>query len=245
MILRTSALESTVLRLFGRSAEVLHVEALGADFRLVTFHGPELVGRAWTPGDMVQISFGEWESRAYTPLSYDPVRGTLEFLGYVHGNGIGSAWLAGLRGGERCAFVGPRRAVDLPALGPPAVVFGDETSISTAAALVRTAHGDAQTTFVFEVGARERCAEALERLGLSHATLVERDSEGRHLEAVEAHVLAALERNGAGARASLTGRASTIAHLYKAARRSGIAGKRMNNVAYWSPGRKGFSGVQK
>ena len=72
---RTGALESTILRLFGRRGEVQQVERVGEHFRLITIGGNDLVDRAWTVGDMTQFSFGGWESRAYTPLSYDAARG--------------------------------------------------------------------------------------------------------------------------------------------------------------------------
>lgn len=44
--------------------------------------------------------------------------------------------------------------------------------------------------------------------------------------------------------AVLTGKASSIQRIYKALRRAGVRGKRVN-IAYWAPGRKGFSGIQR
>lgn len=83
----------------------------------------------------------------------------------------------------------------------------------------------------------------LERLGLTDAIVVQRAPGEAHLEIVEAHVLDALRSSTA--RAVFTGKAASIARLYKAARREGIPGKRITNIAYWAPGRKGFSGVQR
>ena len=239
---RTSAVESAVLRLFGRRGEVRNVETVGEQFRLVTIGGDDLVDREWAVGDMIQVSLGSWQNRAYTPLSYDSANGSLEFVAHVHGNGIGSAWLESLRVGDPCLFVGPRAAVKLDALPRPALLFGDETSFSTAAALRATAHGDRHVSFVFEVTSPESCLPIIDRLGLSEAKLFRRESEDRHLDAVEAHVLTAF---GATTRGVLTGKASSIARVYKALRRVGISGKQVTNVAYWAPGKKGFSGVQR
>ncbi|MBN9164394.1 MAG: siderophore-interacting protein [Myxococcales bacterium] len=239
---RTGALESTILRLFGRRGEVQQVERVGEHFRLITIGGNDLVDRAWTVGDMTQFSFGGWESRAYTPLSYDAARGSLEFLGYMHGNGIGSAWLESLRIGDPCVLVGPRTAVNLDVVTRPAMFFGDETSFSTAAAMRATLHGYRAVSFVFEVTSPENCAPVLDRLGLDEATLFRREADDRHLDALERHVLGAFQPS---MRAVFTGKAASIARLYKAARREGISGKQITNVAYWAPGRKGFSGVQR
>jgi len=235
-------LESTVLRLFGRRGEVRKVESVGERYRLVTICGEELVERAWTVGDMIQFSFGGWESRAYTPLSYDRVGGSLAFLGYLHGNGIGSAWLESLKIGERCAFVGPRAAVNLDVVPRPALFFGDETSLSTAAAMRATAHGENDVSFVFELTSPESCAPLLARMGLERATLFRREAADGHLDAVERHVLETFQP---ATRGVFTGKASSIARLYKAARRAGIPARQITNVAYWAPGRKGLSGVQR
>lgn len=239
---RTGALESTVLRFFGRRGEVGEVTRVGEHFRLVTIRGDDLERRAWTAGDMVQFSLGHWESRAYTPHAYDPERGALEFVGYVHGNGIGSAWLESLSPGDSCMLVGPRGALNLEAVARPAVFFGDETSFSTAAALRETLSGYRDISFVFEVTSPEDCAPILERLDLARAAIFRRAAEDRHLDAVERHIL---ERFEPTTRGVFTGKAASIARLYKAVRRAGIAGKQITNVAYWSPGRKGFSGVQR
>jgi len=239
---RTSALESTVLRLLGRRTMVQNVEKVGEQFQLITIGGEDLVDRKWTAGDMIQISFGSWESRAYTPFSYDATRGSLEFIGHVHNNGIGSAWLESLRVCDPCVFVGPRAALDLGTVARPALFFGDETSFSTAAAMRATPHGYRDVSFSFEVTSPESCRKVLDRLGLSQARLFQREPGDRHLDAVEAHVLTAF---GPSTRGVFTGKAASVARLYKAMRRAGIPGKQITNLAYWAPGRKGFSGVQR
>lgn len=239
------AVQSAFNKLVARTATVRKVEAVGAEFRLVTLAGEDLEDRTWTAGDMIQIAFAGWESRAYTPLSFDPRTGSLTFLGYVHGNGIGSAWLASLEAGGPCVFVGPRSAVNLNAARRPAIFFGDETSFSTAAAMQSTAAGSQDVTFLFEVSAIESARAALDRIGLSGAvTLTLREEGDRHLDHVGDRVLDAFRRVP-GTHGVLTGRAASIQWLYKSLRKSGVSAKQVTNVAYWAPGRKGFSGVQR
>lgn len=235
MSVRLSLAESTLLRVFGRVAEVRAVEAVGDAFRFVTLGGPDLVDRRWRSGDMIQLSLGAWESRAYTPHRYDPGRGELQFVGFVHGNGIGSTWLSTAAVGVSCQLVGPRQALDLERVRGPAIFVGDETSFSTAAAIPDRR----DVACIFEVTDADASRTVLERLGIRNGILILREPNERHLEAVEQLVMAA-ERPSV----ILTGKATTIAHLYKSLRRAGRS-KTATNVAYWSPGRKGFSGVQR
>lgn len=239
-------LESAMLKLIARSVEVQAVETIGSYCR-VTFAGADLVGRAWTPGDMIQISFGGWASRSYTPFAFDAHRGTTELLAYVHGHsdGIGSAWMSTLALGERCSFVGPRGAVNLPALRRPAIMFGDETSISTAAALRATAPGSSDVMLFLEVTSLDAARAALDRLGLRERVLVvRRADEDLHLDQLEREMLAAFHA-APTSHVLLTGKAASIQRLYKALRRAGMGSRQAKTIAYWAPGRKGFSGVQR
>ncbi|APR75582.1 Hypothetical protein A7982_00928 [Minicystis rosea] len=232
-------------RLIARQAEVRKIEPIGERFRLVTMAGADLEDRAWTPGDMIQIAFAGWEHRAYTPLAFDPRTGTAEFLGYVHGNGIGSAWLASASIGERRFLAGPRAAVNLNALRRPAIFFGDETSFSTAAAMRATPFGLRDVLFVFEVSSTEDSHAVLDRIGVTDdVTLMPREHDDRHLERIEHQVLEAFKA-GREAQGIFTGKASSIQRLYKSLRKSGVSSKQITNVAYWAPGRKGFSGIQR
>jgi ferric-chelate reductase (NADPH) len=238
-------IEAAVLRLTLRQVEVRSIESVGDPFRLVTLAGESLQGRSWTPGDMLQVAFPGWQSRAYTPYAFDPARGTALFLGYVHGHGIGSAWLAAARVGESRFVLGPRGAVNLSALQRPLLFFGDETSFSTAAALQATPLGLLGVQLVFEVSSLDASRAALERLGIAErATLIQREAEDAHFERLEAALLAAFEPS-VGTRCILTGAAASIKRMYKAARRAGVPSKQVTNLAYWAPGRKGFSGVQR
>jgi NADPH-dependent ferric siderophore reductase len=193
---------------------------------------------------MLQVTFSGWERRAYTPLSWDAAEGTTEFVAYVHGSdsgmGIGSAWIASLEAGDRCHIVGPRDAVDLTTLRRPGVLFGDETSFGTAAALRATASGDRDVTCIFEVASVTESRAALAKLNVSgNAILIQREAGERHLDELERLVVATFRSNPA-THGILTGKADSIQRLYKALRRAGVSARQVKNKAYWAPGRRGL-----
>lgn len=230
-----NSLASTFLALIGRQVEVRRTEVVGDRFRIITLAGAALEDRAWTRGSMIQLAFSAFAARAYTPFWFAPERGTLDFLGYVHGNGIGSSYLTSVEEGAHHFIAGPRAGIALDALTYPVVFFGDETSISTAAAFARR-----DTTCFFEVNSIADARIALDRLGVT-GRLIQREDGDRHLDAIEPELLAEMR----GAHGVLTGKASTIQRLYRTLKRAGVPKQQITNMAYWAPGRKGFSGLQR
>lgn len=243
---RPGRLVSLLLDLSTRQAEVRHVEAIGAHFRLITLEGEQLRGQRWTPGDMVQIILsgatllGPWELRSYTPLAFDAETGAAKVLGYVHGQGPGADWFASVGAGTRCRIVGPRYALSPPKAARQAVFFGDETSFSTAIAMRETPAGYRDVRFIFEVNSIEDARVVVERFGMEDAAkLVVREEGDRHLAAVEREMLDAY-RTAEASHGVLTGKASSIQRLYKALKEAGVQGRQLTNVAYWAPGKKGL-----
>lgn len=237
--------ETVFHRLVSCCASVHSIEPVAEVFRLVTLAGKDLRDRRWSPGDIIQIGFPGMVGRAYTPHVFDAVRGTLSFVGYLHGQGGPAVdWLATTQVGDSLFFVGPRRALALDTLSRPMFFFGDETSLSTAAALHATREGTRGVTFAFEVNDVARARAVLDHLGVRDAIVLARDAADRHLETLVLELQRAL-RAAPDLRCAFTGKAASIQLLYKAARRAGLSSKRVTNVAYWAPGRKGFSGVQR
>ncbi|WP_157767676.1 siderophore-interacting protein [Actinosynnema pretiosum] len=234
---------SLLLDLATHEAEVARAEEVGAGLRLVSIAGDGLRKAAWAPGDVVQVVvvgealLGPWEVRCYTPLALDPATGTAEILWHVHGNGPGSHWAASAVEGTPCRVVGPRRDVRLPASRGPLVLFGDETSFSTAVA----AHRARDVRVVLEVGSVEESRAVLGRFGLLDVALVAREPGDAHLAEVERAVLAA-QRSGPDATPVLTGKASSVQRLHRALRGAGVQGRRIGSVPYWAPGKKGLKG---
>lgn len=236
------AVQHAFHRVVARRARVARVAHVGARFCEFTLSGDDLEGRDWTPGDMIQIAFGGWQSRAYTPITFDPVAGSMRLLGYVHGHGIASAWLASLSTGTEVHLVGPRAALDLDRLPRPLFLFGDETSFATAAALRATPDGLAGVTCAFEVEDACEARTVLDQLGVFPRTLVVRQADDAHAPALERSLTDALTHR---THCVFTGKAAAIQRLHKFARGAGVSGKQLTSLAYWAPGRKGFSGVQR
>jgi len=227
-------LNRALTRLLMNHAEVAASEALGRRLRLITLESPAFQGIAWAPGQYVQIAMGSaFRARAYTPLDWDGAAGRLRFIGVVHGNGPGSAWVEGARPGDECDVFGPRRSLDFRAIAGPLVVVGDETAIGLAYAAV---HADPArpVTCHFEVDDVTDIGDALAALGLGGVTTLhpKRPGDG-HLADLEA----ALTAEGTDATFVLSGKADTVDHLRKSLKRQGA---KVLAKPYWAPGRKGM-----
>ncbi len=227
--------EAAMNKLLTAEHEVTAVFDPAPGFRLLTLAAPELRGRKWVPGYMVQFTFGGWQHRAYTPLSLDADKGEFTFLAVLHGQGVAAQWFATLKGGERCR-IGPTRAgTDLTTLQRPLVFFGDETSLSTAAALHATDRGLRDVKLIFEADDVAATRTTLEALKLE-ATVLQRNEFATIDRTVLQHCRGAKDL-------MLTGKSPSIQRIYRAAKGLGL--RKVKNVAYWSPGKKGLSGVQK
>lgn len=219
--------ESAFTSLISQKAEVVRCKTVGQHYRVVTLRGDDLRHRSWRPGDFFQILFAGWQARAYTPFVWSR-EGTVSFLAYVHGDGIASKWLETLQSGEPCLVYGPRRTLDLTELPRPLLLFGDETSLGTAgAALCSQTRG---LECVFEVEDVDGARAALEAMGYREpVTFVNRGD----LEVVRA-------RLAQGMHGVFTGNAASIKQLYAALRKDGVSARRIKNVPYWAPGKRGL-----
>ncbi len=215
-----------------RPARIAAVETLSPHFRLIDLEGDALRDVAWSAGQKIQVAMGSGLSaRTYTPISWDAAEGRTRLLAFMHGDGPGSRWAAGLRQGDGCHFFGPRRSLELSGLGAPLVLFGDETSFGLAAAL------GAGPTHLFEVSNLVEARAALAAVGLEPATVIGRAADEAHLAAVEAEMsrLAAT-----GAQFVLTGKASSIQRMIRGLKAAGITSSRIRAKAYWAPGKTGL-----
>ncbi|WP_051228801.1 siderophore-interacting protein [Pleomorphomonas oryzae] len=228
----------TLIRLMMKRARVAANEAIGDGYRLITLEGPELRGVDWLPGQKIQMAMGSaFVTRTYTPIDWDTDAGSTRILGYVHGMGPGSAWVAGVRPGDECDIFGPRSSLDLRRIDGPVALYGDETSIGLAHAAM---HADASRRVAchFEVGDRVGSGMAAARLGIAAAaTFHERRADDAQLAALEESLAA---QAAAGARFVLTGKATTIQRLRQSLKRLGVASGRIAAKAYWAPGKVGL-----
>jgi len=226
-----------LVRLFMRQVRVAACETIADRFRLITLEGSALAGVAWTPGQKIQIAMGSaFVARTYTPIEWDPVAGRTRILGYAHGEGPGSAWVRGLEPGAECDIFGPRHSLDVSDAAGRLAVFGDETSIGLAHALLHQVRAG-PVACRFEVDDVEASRRVTTHLGLDDAILFGRTKSDAHLEGMEAALPASVT---AGSTFVLTGKASTIQRLQQGLKRRAIPATRIVAKAYWATGKAGL-----
>lgn len=236
-------IEKALVKPFVREAEVLTCEPMSAEFVHVKLGGKALEGVSWRPGDKLQVQMGGFTFRTYTPIMWDAKQGHTQLLVYLHGGARGADWARGLKQGQRCAFFGPRRSLELDRLDTAALIFGDETSFAMATSLVTTRPHFARSPdvgYVFEVTSAARARPIIDQLGLRNVTLVERLPDDAHLATVRSHLDGKLGDPTRGPGIVLSGKASSIQTLTRALRSDGVARSRIMSKAYWAPGKKGL-----
>lgn len=232
-------IEGAIFKLFTRSAKITAVESLTDTFRLITLAGEALQGVQWIPGQKVQMQFGGWTQRTYTPISWDAEKGSTQILAYLHGNSPGANWARSVELGDACALFGPRDSLNLNALERPALLFGDETSFGLAHAL-RYTPGKAQgVELVLEVASQDAARTVLERVGITNAHLVMRTAGDAHMTEVEESIAAILGKQPLE-QCVLSGKSTSIQRLNRTLRQRGFSSRQIKTRAYWAPGKKGL-----
>lgn len=227
-----AAIQGLLGRLVFRDATVTRAEEIGRHFRRLVLSGPALRGVTWTPGDKLQVFLPEVGTRTYTPLRWDPSTGETELLAYLHGDGPGTQWARTVSAGAAIQVFGPRSSLAVGGASP-AVVFGDETSVALA-----RANGVPGRT-VLEVTDPGETQSALEALRFSGATLVARQANEAHREALAGAVVQALQAHP-GAPLVLSGRAAAIQGVRQGLKARGVSLGTVKAKAYWAPGKVGL-----
>ena len=182
--------------------------------------------KAFAAGAKVQMLLPSDDMRTYTPI-HSP--DGMILLGWKHGDGPGTRWLATVRAGDKLPFVGPQRSLELGS--GPVVLIGDETSVAVAAAfaLERPAHVHA----VIQSDAASDVREAAASVGLQLVDAVPRgDTRG-----TVAAVAAALEPSP-NAVVALTGGSELVVGIRDALRAAGV--RSIKTKTYWIPGKTGL-----
>lgn len=229
-------LSQALLRLLMRRASIVATDRLADRFKLITLEGSALQGVAWTPGQKIQIAMGSaFVARTYTPIEWDASIGRTCILGFAHGDGPGSNWVRGVEPGDECDVFGPRASLDLRRVAGAIAMFGDETSIALAYALVHQDPTRSVSCF-FEVDNVEIYQDVLTRLGIGQATLFPKQSDETH-GAMDASIPALA---AAGTHFVLTGKAATVQRLRQCLKLHGVPSARILAKAYWAPGKTGL-----
>jgi NADPH-dependent ferric siderophore reductase len=235
---RAGLLESAMLKLFTRSAQVLDIEDIGDAFRIVTLGGEALRNVEWTPGDKIQIQLGGWTQRTYTPIDWDAESGSTRFLAYLHGDGPGSRWVRDLRKGDACVLFGPRKSIKIARPHASLILFGDETSLGLAAALSRQAPRST-VQMLFEVSQPAETMPVIEHLQLDGIRVCTRLENDAHVVGMRTKMSMLLETHPK-TDIVLTGKASSIQHMSSLLRQYDVVPGRRQSKAYWAPGKTGM-----
>jgi NADPH-dependent ferric siderophore reductase len=230
-------LDRALMRLWMKRATIVATERMADRFRLITLEGPALEGVAWVAGQKVQVAMGSaFVTRTYTPIEWNAATGRACILGFVHGDGPGSAWVGQAEPGDECDLFGPRGSLDVRNMAGPLALFGDETSIGLGHAL---AYQDRTRSVAchFEVDDVDGGRQIMAQLGLDNAVLFARRAADAHVADMEAMLPALV---AAGAAFVLTGKAGTVQRLRQCLKRHAVPASRILTKAYWAPGKFGL-----
>jgi ferric-chelate reductase (NADPH) len=235
---KTAVLGAIGSRFMAR-AQVDAVEVISDRFRLITLSSEKFNDATMQPAAKVRLNAGNWEMRAYTPLSIDAVAGRVQILAYLHGEGPGSVWARSAVPGDLTHILGLQESLDLMALSRPAVFFGDETSFAAAKTVQsHLAPGNA-TRFIFEVSSVVESQAVAHRLQLHDAEFCLRQADDAHVPLVVNAIQQALA-DISTSHLVLTGNGRSIQAIRTSLRTgySGVIDFRVK--AYWAPGKTGL-----
>lgn len=228
-------------RLMLHRAVVREVRPLSPGFVGLTLAEERPRDGGYVPGDKLQMLLPSLDTRTYTPIGWDPGRGTTELLVVRRDEDTPSTrWIRAVAPGDEVRFVGPQRSLAAPP-GAPVVLFGDETSFAVATALQRAAP-QRPLACVFEVGAAAEAEAVLAQLGIPGAVVIERAADHGHLARIDAELdarLAAQRAQYPEPALLMTGSARSIQAL-QASRRARAASRPLKTKAYWSQGKRGL-----
>lgn len=217
-----------------RDAVVTAVRDASPLVRCVRLGDASLAGVACTAGDKLQVYLPSAGMRTYTPVGWDATSGTFELVVYVRpgASSPGATWARALAPGQRLQFFGPRKSIRVAPEAPGVVLFGDETSLGVARALIESRPG----AHVVLEASDPAAAESIFGDKGERVVIVRRDGE-RHFEAVVNGIRAALG-NGGPVELVLTGAAPSIQAVQRRLKASGI--RASSSKAYWAPGKVGM-----
>ncbi|WP_158792113.1 siderophore-interacting protein [Granulicella sp. L60] len=232
-------MSTAIERVIFRQVTVSKVRFLSERLQCLEITGESLKGAAWLPGQVVRFNVGNLTTRSYTPMRWDPIRGSAEFILFLHDRGPGSLWAAGLDEGDICNIRQLRNALDLTLIEDPVIFFGDETSFATAKALHDIASGNEPNTYIFEVSSIKESEPVLQFLGIPSINLIEKKADHGHLydAFITIDLTARTMRNPC---CVLTGQALSIQKIRQELRVQRFPIQLLKTKAHWSNGKAGM-----
>nr|AYM52827.1 FAD-binding 9 siderophore-interacting domain protein [Myxococcus fulvus] len=230
-----AVIANTLMPWFAKPSQVARVETLAPRLRRVRFEGESLRGVTYEPGHEVEFRVSPTAFRHYTPSWVDPGHGVMEVVFYLHGQGPGSEWAAGLKPGDTADILGPGGRLGVDEEAPAHLFLGDETCLGLFQAMIRSLSSPLRMLGAIEVepGAEDWLARAGVPL-----TAVPRKAGKPRGEALREW----LSRNVlAGATCYLAGHAGSIVMLrQELLERHGFTKRALRSKAYWADGKRGL-----
>lgn len=237
------SLKTTVLGVIGgrflAQARVDHVDVISDRFRLIDLVSEKFRGARLEPASKLRLNAGNWEMRAYTPMSIDAAAGRVRILAYLHGDGPGSIWARSAVTGALTHIMGLQESLSLADLSRPVVFFGDETSFAAAKTLQSHLSPAYAMRFIFEVSSAAEAQAVADRLELYHTQFYVRQLNDSHIPLLGEAILKSLGEI-ATSHLVLTGNGRSIQAI-----RAGLRVDNSNVIdyhvkAYWAPGKTGL-----
>ncbi len=182
------------------------------------------------------LRVSETEYRNYTAAYHDKEKGIIEIIFHIHGNGIGSQNIDGIRTGDEL-YIGPSRGKKLydPRLKHQ-IIFGDETCLGVAISLLPyLKKNNHQFQFYFELDAENK--NVPEILGLENVNVLPKNgsfTSEKWINDLPLFKLAEWQSSSF----ILIGNVKSVQFLRKVLRKN-LSGK-ITSQGYWLEGKKGL-----
>lgn len=222
----SQTLRGAAARALGKSAHVEQIVAMSPRVFRVRLSS-RLAANEIPPGAKIKLHVGHGEMRSYTPVVPEGADGTMDVVVYAHAEGAACRWVRQLTVGDDVAFIGPSTSVRGPDGPLPwACIYGDETAIGLAEALLGALPAGTPVVGALETGAEDAAALTDSRLDAV--------SRGQaHGDALVAH-LKQLDLPPGDGVVWLSGEASAVLRLRQALLDRGVVREQLRIKPYWS-----------
>jgi NADPH-dependent ferric siderophore reductase len=222
---------------------VTAVTDISASIRRVTMRAPTLAVLPLRPAQDVGLvlvdAAGRPVRKRYTLRNVDPVAGTVDLDGILHGHGPGARWFATATVGTVVEAVGPRGKIELADCDWHLFV-GDESGLPAFAELAATLPAGSVARAIVEVTAADDEIE----LAATSTTWVHRGDHAPGTPQLLVAAIAAAQLPTGRGQAYLLGESRSVVVLRAALGQRGLIGAQVFLKGYWNggPGRANATG---